>query len=96
MILRTATSGKPRRDERGLGRAFHKIPRVICFKRESGIRHSMLSRHSTVFTSANESCICFQSVCRNSVADFIACTQDRDVVYMELKLDTTFVFKNIL
>lgn len=25
--------GKPRCDERGLGRAFHKIPRVICFKR---------------------------------------------------------------
>lgn len=26
-------AGNPRCDERGLGRAFHKIPRVICFRR---------------------------------------------------------------
>lgn len=29
--------GKPRCDERGLGRAFHKIPRAICFKRARGM-----------------------------------------------------------
>jgi len=29
--------GKPHPDERGLGRAFHKIPRVICFKRARGM-----------------------------------------------------------
>lgn len=73
--------------ERELGRAFHKIPRVICFKRKRekersvcSTQHSMLSRHSAVFTSANVSWIppsCFYI--KNSVADFIACTRDHNV-----------------
>lgn len=73
-------AGKPRRDERGLGRTFHKIPRVICFKREryvvSGIQCFKtfdgfmsvvpLSFHR-VYTS-------------NSAADFITNTRHRNIV----------------
>lgn len=73
-------AGKPHRDERGLGRAFHKTPRVICFKRERYVVSGIQCFET--FDGLYECRAVVLSAClyiRNSVADSIACTRYRNV-----------------